>query len=149
MVILTNDSVKKPLVAYDRYDRRSNMENSLFREAKKAWFIQRPARNTKSAFCAHAYLTLTIMALTNVFQIWLAEQDEKNRKGIETGIRKFRENVRVENGNKVIVFDDERYAIFEAYEAIILCGRTVLKPRGVPETITKEDILRKYRAQLE
>jgi hypothetical protein len=128
MVILTNDCVKKPLLAYDRYDRRSNMENSLFREAKKAWFIQRPAKNTKSAFCAHVYLTLTIMALTNVFQVWLAEQNEKNKKGVETGIRKFRELVRVENANKVIVFDDERYAIFEAYEVIILCGRAVLKP---------------------
>jgi hypothetical protein len=104
MVILTNDCVKKPLLAYDRYDRRSNMENSLFREAKKAWFIQRPAKNTKSAFCAHVYLTLTIMALTNVFQVWLAEQNEKNKKGVVTGIRKFRELVRVENANKVIVF---------------------------------------------
>lgn len=149
MVILTNDCVKKPLVAYDRYDRRSNMENSLFREAKKAWFIQRPAKNTKSAFCAHVYLTLTIMALTNVFQVWLAEQNEKNRKGVETGIRKFRELVRVENANKVIVFDEERYAIFEAYEVIILCGRAVLKPRGVAETITKRDILLKYGALLE
>jgi hypothetical protein len=68
------------------------------------------------------------MALTNVFQVWLAEQNEKNKKGVETGIRKFRELVRVENANKVIVFDDERYAIFEAYEVIILCGRAVLKP---------------------
>lgn len=149
MVILTNDCVKKPLRTYDRYDRRSNMENSLFREAKQAWFIERPARNSKSAFCAHVYLTLTIMALTNVFQVWLAAQDEKNRKGEETGIRKYREKVRLENGNKLIVFDEGRYAIFEAYEVVILCGRTVLRPRGVPESITKTDILRKYGASLE
>jgi hypothetical protein len=144
MVILSNDCVQKPIRAYDRYDRRSNMENSLFREAKQAWFIQRPARNSKRAFCAHAYLTLTIMALTNVFQVWLAAQDEKNRNGEETGIRKYREKVRMENGNKLIVFDEGRYAIFEAYEVVILCGRTVLRPRGVPESITKADILRKY-----
>lgn len=149
MVILTNDCVKKPLRTYDRYDRRSNMENSLFREAKQAWFIQRPARNSKSAFCAHAYLTLTIMALTNAFQVWLSAQDEKNRKGEETGIRKYREKVRFENGNKLIVFDEGRYAIFEAYEVVILCGRKVLRPRGVPESITKTDILRKYGASLE
>ena len=149
MVILTNNSVRKPLKAYDHYDLRSNMENSLFREAKQAWFIQRPARNTKSAFCAHAYLTLTIMALTTVFKVWLAAQEEKNRNGIETGIRKFREQVKVENSNKVIVFDEGRYAIFEAYEVIILCGRNVLMPRGVRETITKEDIIRKYGAVLE
>jgi hypothetical protein len=50
----------------------------------------------------------------------------------------------MENANKFIIFDEDRYAIFEAYEIVILCGRTVLKPRGVLETITKEDILLKY-----
>jgi hypothetical protein len=89
------------------------------------------------------------MALTNVFQVWLAEQSEKNSKGVETGIRKFRELVRVENANKVIVFDEDRYAIFEAYEVIILCGRAVLKPRGTTETITISDILLKYGPRLE
>jgi len=55
----------------------------------------------------------------------------------------------VENANKVIVFDEERYAIFEAYEVIILCGRAVLKTRGTTETITISDILLKYGALLE
>lgn len=39
MVILTNSSVDKPLDVYERYDARSEIENSLFREAKQAWFI--------------------------------------------------------------------------------------------------------------
>lgn len=144
MVILTNDSVKKPLTPYDRYDLRSNMENSLFREAKQSWFIQRPAKNTDKAFRAHAYLTLITMALTTAFRQWLDKQDKKQNDGKESGIRKFREKVRQENCNKVIVFDEGRYAIFEVYEIVILCGRTVLRPRGVPECITKDDILRKY-----
>ena len=54
-----------------------------------------------------------------------------------------------ENGNKLIVFDKDRYAIFEAYELVILCGRNVRQPKGKPETITKEDILIKYGALLE
>ena len=67
----------------------------------------------------------------------------------DSSIRKFREKVRQENGNKLIVFDEDRYAIFETYEIVILCGRKVLKPRGVEETITKEDILEKYGVLLE
>jgi len=55
LVILTNDSVKKPLIGYDE---RSEIENGLFRESKQAWFMEQPARNTASAFCAHAYLTI-------------------------------------------------------------------------------------------
>jgi hypothetical protein len=149
LVILTNAPVDLPLHTYDAYDDRSTIENGLFREAKQSWFIERPARNTASAFRAHAYLTLITMALACAFRTWMDSQDRLESHGEETGIRKFREKVRQENGNKLIVFDEDRYAIFETYEILILCGRKVLKPRGVEETITKEDILQKYRVLLE
>ncbi|MFQ5518472.1 MAG: transposase [Mariprofundus sp.] len=149
LVILTNGAVDKPLATYDAYDRRSEIENSLFREAKQAWFIERPARNSDKAFRAHAYLTITMMALTHVFRIWIEEQDNKELAGENTGIRKYREQIRKENANKLIVFDGDQYAIFEVYELFILAGRNVLRPRGVEEVITKEDILRKYGAILE
>ena len=149
LVILTNAPLDKPLSAYNAYDQRSEMENALFREAKQAWFIERPAKNTARAFRAHAYLTLITMALTTAFRAWLGEQDKKERAAENTGIRKFRQQVRQENGNKVIVFDEGRYAIFEVYELVILCGRTVVRPRGVPENITQADILRKYAAARE
>jgi len=32
---------------------------------------------------------------------------------------------------------------------VTLCGKIVLKPRGVPDKITREDILRKHGALLE
>lgn len=149
LVILTNGAVKKPFKVYDGYDARSEIENTLFREAKQAWFIQRPARNNAAAFRSHIYLTLIVMALTTAFQTWMDQQDKLTQKGQETGIRKFREKVRQENGNKLIVFDGERYAIFDTYEVFILCGTNVRKPTGVEEVITKNDILRKYAALLE
>jgi hypothetical protein len=149
MVILTNGSVDKPLEVYDRYDARSEIENSLFREAKQAWFIERPPVNTKAGFMVHAYLTIFVMALTTAFRDWMDSQDKLERKGKDTGIRKFREKVKEENGNKLIIFDHDRYAIFDAYEVFILCGRNVLRPTGTPEKITTQDILKKYGAQLE
>jgi len=149
LVILTNASVKKPLKVYDGYDARSEIENGVFREAKQAWFIERPARNNANAFRAHVYLTLVTMALTTTFQTWMDQQDKLAEQGQQTGIRKFREKVKQENGNKLIVFDEDRYAIFDTYEVFILCGRTVLKPTGVPEKISKKDILLRYGALLE
>ncbi len=149
LVILTNTSVNKPLKVYDGYDARSEIENSLFRESKQAWFIERPAQNTKSGFRVHTYLTILTMALTTAYQDWMDHQDKLEQDGTYTGIRKFREKVKEENGNKLIIFDQDRYAIFDAYEVFILCGRNVLMPTGVPEKITKEDILRKYDVQLE
>ena len=149
LVILTNAPVHKPLKIYDGYDARSEIENTVFREAKQAWFIQRPPRNTASAFRAHVYLTMITMALTTAFQTWMDQQDRLEQAGNETGIRKFRQKVKQENGNKLIVFDENRYAIFDTYEVIILCGRTVLMPTGVPQAISKRDILLKYGALLE
>lgn len=149
LVILTNGPVQDPFVPYDGYDERSEIENGLFREAKQAWFIERPAENTKESFRAHVYLTIITMALTTAFRAWMDKQDKLELKGTETGVRKFRETVRQENGNKFIVFDGPKYAIFEAYEVVILCGRNVRMPRGVPETIEKKDILIKYGALLE
>ena len=98
LIILTNESVSKPLNAYDEYDARSEIENSLFREAKQAWFIQRPSQNTKAAFRAHAYLTILTMALTTAYQGWMDQQDKLEQNGQYTGIRKFREKVKEENG---------------------------------------------------
>jgi hypothetical protein len=149
MVILTNDSVKKPLKTYDGYDARSEIENGMFRESKQAWFIERPAKNNINGFRSHVYLTLATMALTRAFRIWMDAQDEKQSLGEDTGIRRFREKIRRENGNKLIVFDGDRYAIFETYELFILTGRNVSKPKGIAEVITKESILRKYGVQLE
>jgi len=149
LVILTNGAVTKPIKIYDGYDARSEIENGLFREAKQAWFIQRAPRNNAAAFRSHVYLTLVVMALTTAFQTWMDQQDKLAIKGQETGIRKFREKVRQENGNKLIVFDGDRYAIFDTYEVFILCGTNVRKPTGVAQVITKTDILRKYAALVE
>ena len=149
MVILTNAPVQKPLRTYDGYDARSEIENGLFREAKQGWFIERPAKNTMEAFRAHTYLTVLTMALTTAFRTWMDSKDYRDVKNPDSGIRKFREQIRQENGNKLIVFDAERYAIFDTYEVFILCNRNVLQPRGVPERISKEDILRKYGADRE
>jgi hypothetical protein len=149
LIILTNGPVDKPLVVYDAYDARSEIENALFREAKQAWFIERPPINTKAGFIVHVYLTIFVMALTTAFRDWMDQQDKLEKKGQDTGIRKFRQKVKEENGNKLIIFDKDRYAIFDAYEVFILCGRNVLRPTGIPETITPQDILTKYGVQLE
>lgn len=149
LIILTNGLVNEPLRIYDGYDARSEIENSLFRESKQAWFIKRPPQQTKAGFMVHAYLTILIMALTTAYRDWMIKQDKLEQKGKETGARKFRQKIREENSNKLIIFNQDRYAIFLAYEVLILCGTKVLKPTGVPEKITKEDVLLKYGAQLE
>ncbi len=142
MVILTNGSVDKPLDIYDGYDARSEIENSLFRESKQSWHLKRPPVNTKAGFLVHAYLTILTMGLTTAFRDWMVKQEELENEDI--GIRKFRMKIRAENSDKCIVFCDNHYAIFYLYEILILSGTKVLKPKGVSDDITKDDILRKH-----
>ncbi len=149
LVILTNGPVSEPLKVYDGYDARSEIENSLFRESKQGWFIKRPPENSKAGFRVHAYLTILTMALTRAFRDWMIQQEELEDAGEDTGIRKFRQKVQQENSNKCIVFHYDCYAIFYLYELLILCGKTVRKPHGVPHKITQEDVLRKHGALLE
>jgi hypothetical protein len=149
LVILTNGPVSKPLKVYDGYDARSEIENSLFRESKQGWFIKKPPENSKAGFLVHAYLTILTMALTSAFRDWMIQQEKLEDADVDTGIRKFRQKVRKENANKCIVFHNDRYAIFYLFEIMILGGTTVTKPRGVPEKITKEDILLKHGVLLE
>jgi len=149
MVILTNGPVDKPLKVYDGYDARSEIENSLFRESKQGWFIKRPPENSKAGFLVHSYLTILAMALTTAFRDWMIQQEKLEDAGEDTGIRKFRQKVRQENSDKCIVFHHDRYAIFYLYEILIPCGKMVLKPHGVPDTITREDVLRRHGVLLE
>ena len=142
MVILTNGSVDKPLDIYDGYDARSEIENSLFRESKQSWHLKRPPVNTKAGFLVHAYLTILTMGLTTAFRDWMVKQEELEDEDI--GIRKFRMKIRAENTDKCIVFCDNHYGIFYLYEILILSGTKVLKPKGIPDDITKDDILRKH-----
>ena len=102
-----------------------------------------------AGFRVHAWLTILTMALTRAFRDWMIRQEELEDAGEDIGIRKFRRKVQQENSNKCIVFYHDRYAIFYLYELLILCGRTVLKPRGVSDKITREDVLRKHGALLE
>jgi len=49
-------------------------------------------------FRAHVYLTIITMTLATALPTWMDAQDAKNAQGEDTGIRKFREKVREENG---------------------------------------------------
>ncbi len=142
MVILTNGSVNKPLDVYDGYDARSEIENSLFRESKQGWFLKKPPENSKAGFRVHAYLTILTMALTTAFRDWMVHQEKLEDEDI--GIRKFRMKIRAENTDKCIVFCEDRYGIFYLYEILILSGTKVLKPYGITDDITKDDIFFKY-----
>jgi len=114
-------------------------------DIQRAKEVVQQAMDNLKGYATIATLAFDRSFLMGPFLWWL----DRCRVIFYVGIRKFREQIRQENGNKLIVFDGDRYAIFDTYEVFILCNRNVLQPRGVPERITKDDILRKYGADRE
>ena len=113
-VFLTSLGVSKPLAILDKYDLRSLIENETNRELKQGWLITKIAKKTRKAVTAHAILTLCMYSLTNAYRT------EKGQALAEAGIRKFRRETFQQTRNKIVVFTDEHYGIFDIQELMIL-----------------------------
>lgn len=143
-VYLTNMSVEKPLTVVDDYDDRSLIENGIFRTGKQNWHLKHPPKKTAHAFKIHVYLTIMMIALTTAFREFKIKEEEKEKKGIETGIERYRRKIVAENMDKVIVFIGCLYGIFYAYELSVLLGGSVKDCEKIMGPDYKKIILQKY-----
>ncbi|TAK27067.1 MAG: hypothetical protein EPO21_24465 [Chloroflexota bacterium] len=112
-VFLTSLPITKPLEVLDLYDLRSLIENTVFRELKQGWHLNKYPKKTEAAIRGHVFLTLVTFTLANAFRTALG-QELAGR-----GVRRQRAE---EESNKVIVFADDFYAIFDIEEVFILLG---------------------------
>ena len=108
-VFLTSLDVKDPLRVADFYDKRSEIENRLFRELKQGWNITKIPMKKKSAVVSHIILTLVMYSLNACYQT------EEGGKLAEKGIRKLRD-ADLSSIHKVIVFAESYFAIFDIEE---------------------------------
>jgi len=121
-VYLTDLPVDNPFLAFDYYDERSCIENSLFREGKQKWYFKKPPKRNEEGIITHIFLTLFVLSLTSAYWGWKrTQEDEKELLGIE----RWRMRLKRENQEKVIVFVEKKYGIFYNYEVIILSGARV------------------------
>ncbi len=120
-VYLTNLSVDNPFLAFDYYDERSCIENSLFREGKQKWYFKKPPKRNEEGIITHIFLTLFVLSLTSAYWGWKRTQ-EQEKELLGLGIERWRMRLKRENQEKVIVFVGKKYGIFYNYEVIILSG---------------------------
>ena len=71
------------------------------------------------------YLTLMMIALTTAFREFKIKEEEKDKRGLETGIERYRRKIVAENMNKVIVFIGCVYGIFYTYDLSVILGGSV------------------------
>lgn len=120
-VFLTNmDVLKDPFYAFDRYDERSIIENSLFRQNKQSLHLKYPIKKTKAGMHIDLNFTMSIFALINAYRLWTEKQYSIMKKGKECGLERFWKKLKAENRNKVIIFVDEIYGIIDVAECMLL-----------------------------
>jgi Transposase DDE domain len=112
-VFLTSLPITNPLEVLDRYDLRSLIENTAFRELKQGWCLECYPKRTEDAVRGHVFLTLVTFTLANAFH---------SREGQTLAGRGIRRQRAEEEIGKVLVFAGDFYAIFDVEEVMILLG---------------------------
>ncbi len=89
-VFVTNMEVlKDPFRAFDAYDERSIIENSLFRENKQRLHLKYPINKTKEGMHLHLYFTMAVFALINAYRQWTEKEYSLMKDGQECGLKRF------------------------------------------------------------
>lgn len=149
-VYLTNGQVSDPFSIFDTYDWRSVIENGIFKEGKHPWHLLRFPKRTEAAVVVHCFFTLLVMGLCTAFRLWQAQvatTATSSTEGVPSlssallggeGTARWRQRLREENRDKIIVFIGQSYGIFHLAEFAILTHlplRRLPSPLGSPQTI--------------
>jgi len=153
-VYLTNGPVSDPFVTFDRYDARSVIENGIFKEGKYPWHLGRFPKKTEAAAIVHCHFTLLVMALSSAFRLWQVQQTGASSQppmalaSLSTavlggeGTARWRQRLKEENRDKVIIFLGEVYGIFHLAELAVLSG---LRLQRLPTHLgSRQDVLQRY-----
>src|SRR5256714_1863429 len=131
-VYLTNASVSDPFTVFDTYDWRSVIENGIFKEGKHPWHLLCFPKRTEAAVMVHCHFTLLVMGLCTAFRLWQAKStlsptaQTAVHANLSTallggeGTARWRQRLRDENRDKIIVFIGPAYGIFHLAEFAIL-----------------------------
>jgi hypothetical protein len=153
-VYLTNGEVSDPFRIFDTYDWRSVIENGIFKEGKHPWHLLRFPKRTQAAVMVHCFFTLLVMGLCTAFRLWQAQLATTPTSSTEVvpslssallggeGTARWRQRLREENRDKLIVFIGHAYGIFHLAEFAIL---THLPLRRLPSSLgSPQAILQRF-----
>ena len=145
VVILDTDPSTDPFAGFDAYDDRSLIENTGNREAKESWFLEHHPKRSEAGMRVHAYFVFTCMALISAFRLHQQQAEEAESRGEETGIGRYRRQLKAANRDKVIVFCGEHFGIFRNHEVFLLVGIPVRECALMGESA--QTVLARYRAK--
>ena len=142
-VFVTNMEVSKdPMGVLEAYEKRSIIENSLFRQTKQSLNLKYPIKKTKEGMYVHLFFTMSIFALINAYRGWTEKEYSMMKNGQECGLERFWKRLKAENRNKVIIFVDDVYGILDVAECMLLLNVKVKDFEKIEAT--RREILTKW-----
>lgn len=125
-VFITDLPVDDPLLILDKYDLRSLIENSGFRELKQGWCINKFPTKKENAVRAHTVLTLLMYGINAAYQT------ERGQEQIRKGIRRQRLEY-YKSIHKIVVYSGSYFGIFDIEEYSVIT-------RSPPKDFVRTDI---------
>jgi len=116
MVLLTTLPVDHPLEIVALYRKRAEMENTLHRELKQGWYVEKFPSKQHLACLAHIYLTLTI------YNVACAYKTTRGQELADLGIRRLRAKHLGGRAWLLVVYTETEYGIFDVEEFAHLSG---------------------------
>jgi hypothetical protein len=142
-VFVTNmPVVPNPFDAFEAYDDRSIIENSLFRQTKQSLHLQYPINKTQEGMRLHCIFTMSIFALMNAYKQWAEKQYSAIKDGQECGLKRFWKQLKAQNRDKVIVFKDNLFGVLDIAECMLLLNVKVNEFENHDEK--QKEVLERY-----
>lgn len=115
-VLVTSLPVEHPLQIVELYRKRAEMENTLHRELKQGWYVERFPSKKHLARLAHIFLTLTL------YNVACAYKTQRGQKLAHRGIRRLRAQHLGSAAWVLVVYTATEYGIFDVEEFAHLSG---------------------------
>lgn len=107
---------------YDRYDRRSLIENQTNRDGKQHFSLGAPLARNESAMQSGVYFSVLALLLWRVLLVLQEEAETTDRRAERLGIVRYRRKLLVENRGKVMVWTDGFFGILDMNEMMAILG---------------------------
>jgi hypothetical protein len=107
---------------YDRYDKRSVIENKVNREGKQHFSLGTSLARNESAIQAGTYFSLLALLIWRVLLVEQEWADNDDRRAERLGITRYRRKMLLENRGKVMVWADGRFGLIDMFALGKLLG---------------------------
>lgn len=126
-MVLLSPRAEPALVRYDRYDRRSLIENREYRDGKQHFALGKSHARNPQAMCAALFLSTIALMLHRALDAHTQAQQERAEQAADhraprLGILRYRRLIAMRNRDRVVIVVDGYYAILDFREFAMAAG---------------------------